>query len=46
VTLEKTAAETKEAWRTEREQQAMFGNRDDDQTGNAAWSYRSYSVYR
>lgn len=31
VTLEKTAAQAEDAWRVEREQQAMFGDRDRDE---------------
>lgn len=38
VTLEKTADQAQQAWRAEREQQAMFGNRDDDRSGNASAS--------
>lgn len=35
VTLEKTAEQAQDAWRTEREQNALFGDRDRDQGG---WS--------
>ncbi|PJG47398.1 SWFGD domain-containing protein [Sphingobium sp. LB126] len=38
VTLEKTAEETQAAWRTEHEQQALFGSRDE---GDYADRYRS-----
>ncbi|BBF69544.1 MULTISPECIES: DUF2171 domain-containing protein [Sphingomonas] len=40
VTLEKTAEQAQHAWRTEREQNALFGDRDRDQDG---WSSGSAS---
>ncbi|BBD96948.1 SWFGD domain-containing protein [Sphingobium amiense] len=47
VTLEKTAEQAQEAWRTEREQGAMFGDRDNERSG---WSSErqssSYSTNR
>lgn len=48
VTLEKTAEEAQTAWRTEREQNAMFGQRDDDRTtdwGSGETSGTSASTY-
>ncbi|WP_066767685.1 DUF2171 domain-containing protein [Sphingobium sp. CCH11-B1] len=51
VTLEKTAAQAQDAWRTEREQGAMFGGRDEDRSGwsqegqsgsSTAWSQTRY----
>lgn len=48
VTLEKTAAQAQDAWRTEREQGAMFGDRDngrdswDGESRSQAWSQTRY----
>jgi len=51
VTLEKTAEQAQDAWRTEREQNALFGDRDRDQNswngeGTAGSSSSSYSSTR
>ncbi|MEK7344027.1 MAG: DUF2171 domain-containing protein [Pseudomonadota bacterium] len=40
VTLEKTAQQAQDAWRAEREQGAMFGDRDAERGG---WSSQSYA---
>lgn len=42
VTLEKTADQAQHAWRTEREQQAMFGNRD-EASQNSGWRSESWA---
>ena len=43
VTLERTAAQAQDAWRTEREQSALFGDRDEDRDGWAGQGYTSSS---
>lgn len=44
VTLEKTADQAQAAWRTEREQQALFGSSDDD--GSSGYRSSSYQTNR
>lgn len=44
VTLEKTADQAHQAWRTEREQQALFGDRDDSRGGWGSEGYASGSA--
>jgi hypothetical protein len=44
VTLEKTADEAQHAWRAEREQNALFGDRDQDRGGWTSEGYASSST--
>jgi hypothetical protein len=44
VTLEKTASQAQDAWRTEREQNALFGDRDQNPSGRTGDGYASSSA--
>ncbi|NWK98028.1 SWFGD domain-containing protein [Sphingobium lactosutens] len=44
VTLEKTAEQAQTAWRTEREQNALFGDRDQDRSGWTSEGHASSST--
>ncbi|MFC3442049.1 DUF2171 domain-containing protein [Sphingobium rhizovicinum] len=43
VTLEKTAEQAQDAWRTEREQNALFGDRDQNRSDRTREGYAGYS---